>query len=101
MSDPPANDPGLFDKVVNLCKRRGIVFPSAEIYGGLGDWHRFGFTGTAHYLGPLLTWELPGGASFRISPTFGLNRNSARLLVRFGVSYELPRFDRQVRRWFR
>ena len=73
----------------------------AELYGGLGDWHQFGFTGTAHYLGPLLTWELPGGTSFRISPTFGLNRNSARLLVRFGVSYELPRFDRRVRRWFR
>src|SRR5947199_326407 len=73
----------------------------AELYGGLGDWHQFGFRGTAHYLGPLLTWELPGGTSFRISPTFGLNRNSARLLVRFGVSYELPRFDRRVRRWFR
>ena len=73
----------------------------AELYGGLGDWHQFGFTGTAHYLGPLLTWELPGGTSFRISPTFGLNRNSARLLVRFGVSYELPRFDRRVRRWLR
>src|SRR5690606_29071337 len=31
MADP---DPALFDKVVNLCKRRGFVFPSAEIYGG-------------------------------------------------------------------
>src|ERR1700728_737678 len=24
----------LFETVVNLCKRRGFVFPSAEIYGG-------------------------------------------------------------------
>src|SRR5437773_10185852 len=24
------------DKVVNLCKRRGFVFPGSEIYGGLG-----------------------------------------------------------------
>ncbi|MEZ5228678.1 MAG: hypothetical protein R2710_19025 [Acidimicrobiales bacterium] len=29
-----ANDPELFDKIVNLSKRRGVVYPSAEIYGG-------------------------------------------------------------------
>src|SRR5258706_551886 len=33
-SEVAAPDPTLFDKVVNLCKRRGFVFPSAEIYGG-------------------------------------------------------------------
>src|SRR5439155_5081092 len=27
--------PDLMDTIVNLCKRRGIVFPSSEIYGGL------------------------------------------------------------------
>jgi glycyl-tRNA synthetase len=27
-------DPARLDKVVNLCKRRGFVFPSGEIYGG-------------------------------------------------------------------
>jgi glycyl-tRNA synthetase len=27
-------DPALLEKVVNLCKRRGFVFPSGEIYGG-------------------------------------------------------------------
>ena len=73
----------------------------AELYGGLGTRYEFGFRGTSHYLGPLLTWDLPGGTSFKISPTFGLSKNSARLLVRFGVSYEIPRFDRQIRRWFR
>src|SRR4051794_41971765 len=26
--------PARLDKVVNLCKRRGFVFPSGEIYGG-------------------------------------------------------------------
>src|SRR3978361_19460 len=25
------------DKIVSLCKRRGFVFPSSEIYGGLGS----------------------------------------------------------------
>nr|WP_275585935.1 glycine--tRNA ligase [Geodermatophilus sabuli] len=28
------HDPARLDKVVNLCKRRGFVFPSGEIYGG-------------------------------------------------------------------
>ena len=30
---PPA-DPKLMDRVVNLAKRRGLVFPSSDIYGG-------------------------------------------------------------------
>ncbi len=35
MSDSTAkHDPARLDKVVNLCKRRGFVFPSGEIYGG-------------------------------------------------------------------
>ncbi len=29
-----AGDPKLMDRVVNLAKRRGLVFPSSEIYGG-------------------------------------------------------------------
>ncbi|MGH9209945.1 MAG: glycine--tRNA ligase [Acidimicrobiales bacterium] len=41
-SASPANDPGLFDKVVNLCKRRGFVFPSAEIYGGFRSTYDYG-----------------------------------------------------------
>src|SRR5687768_11888100 len=31
---PAKHDPARLDKVVNLCKRRGFVFPSGEIYGG-------------------------------------------------------------------
>ena len=34
-----------FDPIINLAKRRGFVFPSAEIYGGLGgvwDWGPLG-----------------------------------------------------------
>ncbi|HEX4905640.1 MAG TPA: glycine--tRNA ligase [Acidimicrobiales bacterium] len=32
----------LFDQVVNLCKRRGYVFPSAEIYGGFRSAYDYG-----------------------------------------------------------
>jgi glycyl-tRNA synthetase len=37
-----ASDVGLFDAVVNLCKRRGFVFPSAEIYGGIRSTYDYG-----------------------------------------------------------
>ncbi len=37
-----APDPELFDKIVNLCKRRGFVFPSAEIYGGFRSTYDYG-----------------------------------------------------------
>ena len=35
-------DSALFDKVVNLCKRRSFVFPSAEIYGGFRSTYDYG-----------------------------------------------------------
>lgn len=36
------NKNDLMNKVVNLCKRRGFVFPSSEIYGGVGGVWDFG-----------------------------------------------------------
>ena len=44
MSEEPKT-PELFDKIVNLCKRRGIVFPSAEIYGGFRSTYDYGPVG--------------------------------------------------------
>jgi glycyl-tRNA synthetase len=35
-------DPSLAEKVVNLAKRRGFVFPSAEIYGGFRSTYDYG-----------------------------------------------------------
>ncbi|MEI2815933.1 MAG: glycine--tRNA ligase [Microthrixaceae bacterium] len=40
MSAEPAAE--LFDKIVNLSKRRGFVFPSAEIYGGFRSTYDYG-----------------------------------------------------------
>ncbi len=33
------------DKIVSLCRRRGFVFPSSEIYGGLGSSYDYGHYG--------------------------------------------------------
>jgi glycyl-tRNA synthetase len=37
--------PDRFEQVVNLCKRRGFVFPSAEIYGGFRSTYDYGPVG--------------------------------------------------------
>lgn len=36
----------LYDKISDLGKRRGIIFPSFEIYGGLGGFYDYGQIGT-------------------------------------------------------
>lgn len=37
----------LLDKIVSLCKRRGFVYPSAEIYGGFAGFWDYGHYGRA------------------------------------------------------
>ena len=39
------NSSGLIDKITALCKRRGFVFPSSELYGGLANVWDFGPVG--------------------------------------------------------
>ncbi|MGH2955261.1 MAG: glycine--tRNA ligase [Solirubrobacterales bacterium] len=41
---PTAAEPSL-DEVVALCKRRGFIFPSSEIYGGVGSTYDYGHYG--------------------------------------------------------
>jgi glycyl-tRNA synthetase len=45
MSTPPASD-HLMDAIVSLAKRRGFVFPSSEIYGGLNGFFDYGPLGS-------------------------------------------------------
>ncbi len=40
------DEPGVtMDQIVSLCRRRGFVFPSSEIYGGLGSTYDYGHYG--------------------------------------------------------
>jgi len=41
-ADADRPESGLMDKIVNLSKRRGFVFPSAEIYGGFRSTYDYG-----------------------------------------------------------
>lgn len=83
----------------NFCRenfRAGV-----ELYGGLGERHRFTLGGTSHYLAPVISWTLGNGTTLRLSPAFGLTPQSHRALIRVGVSYEFPRFGRTIGRMFR
>jgi glycyl-tRNA synthetase len=44
-AEDAATDAVTMDKIVALCKRRGFVFPSSEIYGGIGSTYDFGHYG--------------------------------------------------------
>jgi hypothetical protein len=72
-----------------------------EMYGGLGEAHRFTLSGTSHYLAPLLAWDLPNGTTLRISPAFGVTGASHRMLLRAGISVEVPGFGRRIRKLIR
>jgi glycyl-tRNA synthetase len=47
MDEPstPIQDAATMEKIVALCKRRGFVFPSSEIYGGVGSTYDYGHYG--------------------------------------------------------
>src|SRR5574344_2443355 len=42
MADDECKDQELMDKIVSLCKRRGFIFPSSEIYGGFNGFWDYG-----------------------------------------------------------
>jgi hypothetical protein len=82
----------------NLCREN--VFAGVEMYGGLGSARSAGLHDTSHYLAPAVAWNLPSDWTLRLSSGFGLNDNSHRLLLRWGVSREFSGFGETVRRWF-
>ena len=71
----------------NVCRENFLA--GVEVYGGLGTHDNFGLRGTSHYVAPTLSWQLANGTTFRVSPGFGVTGTSSRLLLRFGVSYEI------------
>jgi hypothetical protein len=82
----------------SLCPENFIA--GVEMYGGLGDSHSFGLHDTSHYLAPVMAWNLPSGWTLRLSTGFGLNDQSHRLLLRWGVSREFSGFREMVSRLF-
>jgi len=86
-------------KRCSFCRQNFIA--GAEMYGGLGDRHSFGLHDTSHYFAPVVAWNLPSDWTLRLSAGFGLNDNSHRFLLRWGVSREITGFGSMVSRLFR
>jgi hypothetical protein len=79
----------------NFCRENFVA--GVEMYGGLGDAHSPGLHETSHYLAPAIAWNLPSDWTFRLSAGFGLNDNSHRMLLRWGVSREFSGFGELVK----
>ena len=71
-----------------------------EMYGGLGDRYHFGLRNTSHYVAPVAAWNLPSGWTLRLSPGWGLNDNSHRFLLRWGLSREFSGFGEMISHLF-
>jgi hypothetical protein len=82
----------------SFCRQNFIA--GVEMYGGLGDRYSFGLHDTSQYLAPVAAWNLPSDWTLRLSPGFGLNDNSHRFLLRWGVSREFSGFGETVSRIF-
>jgi len=74
------------------------IAAGAELFGGLGTSENFGVGQTEQYCGPTVALNTPSGFTYKFSPEFGLNDNSAGVLWRFGVSYEIQQFRDLFRR---
>ena len=71
-----------------------------EMYGGLGDRYHLGLHDTSQYVAPVAAWNLPSGWTLRVAPGFGLNDNSHRFLMRWGVSREFSGFGEMLGHFF-
>lgn len=83
----------------SFCRENFVA--GVEMYGGLGDRYSFGLHETSHYLAPVAAWNLPSGWTLRLSPGFGLNDNSSRFILRWGLSREITGFGSMVSQLFR
>lgn len=73
----------------------------AEAYGGLGDTNSLTLKDTAHYVAPLIGWQLPSRVRFSFSPGFGVTSSSLSHVYRVGIATEFPQvgnlFHRRTR----
>jgi hypothetical protein len=81
-----------------FCRENFVA--GVEMYGGLGDAESPGLHETSHYLAPVVAWNLPSDWTLRFSPGFGLNDNSHRFLLRWGVSHEFSGFGEMISHLF-
>lgn len=82
----------------NFCRENFLA--GVEFYGGLGTSAQLTTSHTSHYAAPILSWQLPHGANFTVSPGWGLTSPAQRFLLRWALTYEITGFTRKVRNLF-
>jgi hypothetical protein len=82
----------------SICRENMTL--GAEFYGGLGDTNHLSTHNTSHYVAPVFAWQFSPNANMRISPGFGLNDQSHRVLTRFSLTYEINGFGSKVTKLF-
>ncbi len=82
-----------------LCGENFLV--GLELYGGLGSTQDgFSVHDTAHYIAPVMSWQISENGSLRFSPSVALTHEGSPVLLRFGYSYELRGFSSKIAQLF-
>ena len=82
-----------------LCRENFVA--GVEAYGGLGSTLGFGLHDTAHYIAPVVSWQVSDNSTIHFSPSFGVTTGSNPVLFRFGYSYEVQGFGSKLASLFR
>ena len=82
-----------------LCRENFVA--GVEAYGGLGSTLGFGLHDTAHYIAPVVSWQVSDNSAIHFSPSFGVTTGSHPVLFRFGYSYEVQGFGSKLASLFR
>jgi hypothetical protein len=81
-----------------FCRENFIA--GVEFYGGLGSTEDgVGVQDTAHYVAPVLSWQVSENASIHFSPGIALTGQGSPMLIRFGYSYEVRGFGSKLSQW--
>lgn len=82
-----------------FCRENFIV--GVEFYGGLSSTvDGVGFGNAAHYVAPVMSWQVSENASIHFSPAVVLNGLGTPVLIRFGYSYEVRGFGSKLAQLF-
>jgi hypothetical protein len=82
-----------------LCRENFIA--GIEFYGALGSTvDGVGFRDAAHYVAPVVSWQVSENASIHFSPAVALNGLGSPALIRFGYSYEVRGFRSKLAQLF-
>ena len=72
-----------------------------ELYGGLGSTEDgVKLRNSAHYVAPVISWQVSENASIHFSPAVALTGQGSPMLIRFGYSYEIRGFGSRLSQWF-